>query len=161
MLILSGDQLYRMDFRKVIAQHIATGADVTIAAQPVPVSKIEDLGAMRVDDNLEIKQFAEKPKDAALIDSLAMSPALEARLTTRSTGKRCLASMGIYVFSRGVLQQALDNSMRDFGKEVIPSLLGRKRPGRTGTPVQFLHAHDADLHPRAFPPGDEDQPLHD
>jgi glucose-1-phosphate adenylyltransferase len=127
VLILSGDQLYRMDFRKVIAQHIATGADVTIAAQPVPVSKIEDLGAMRVDDNLEIKQFAEKPKDAALIDSLAMSSALEARLTTRSTGKRCLASMGIYVFSRGVLQQALDNSMRDFGKEVIPSLLGRKR----------------------------------
>jgi glucose-1-phosphate adenylyltransferase len=127
VLILSGDQLYRMDFRKVIAQHIATGADVTIAAQPVPVSKIEDLGAMRVDDNLEIKQFAEKPKDAALIDSLAMSPALEARLTTGSTGKRCLASMGIYVFSRGVLQQALDNSMRDFGKEVIPSLLGRKR----------------------------------
>ena len=82
---------------------------------------------MRVDDNLEIKQFAEKPKDPAIIDSLAISPALEARLTTPSTEKHCLASMGIYLFSRGVLKDALDNQMTDFGKEVIPSLLGKKR----------------------------------
>lgn len=127
VLILSGDQLYRMDFRKVIAQHIETGADVTIAAMPVPASKVDSLGVMRVDDTLEIKQFAEKPKDPAVVESLKMSPALEARLTTPSTEKRCLASMGIYVFSRGVLQDALDNSMTDFGKEVIPSLLGKKR----------------------------------
>jgi glucose-1-phosphate adenylyltransferase len=127
VLILSGDQLYRMDFRKVIAQHIETGADVTIAALPVPASKVDSLGVMRVDDTLEIKQFAEKPKDPAVIESLAMSPALEARLTTPSTEKRCLASMGIYVFSRGVLKDALENSMTDFGKEVIPSLLGKKR----------------------------------
>jgi glucose-1-phosphate adenylyltransferase len=127
LLILSGDQLYRMDFRTVIAQHIATGADVTIAALPVPAAKVASLGVMRVDDNLEIKQFAEKPKDPAEVNSLAMSPALEARLTTPSAEKRFLASMGMYVFSRGVLQDALDNSMTDFGKEVIPSLLGRKR----------------------------------
>jgi glucose-1-phosphate adenylyltransferase len=127
VLILSGDQLYRMDFRKVIAQHIATGADVTIAALPVPTSKIESLGVMRVDDSLEIKQFAEKPKDPAVINSLVMSPALEGRLTAPSTEKRVLASMGIYVFSRGVLQDALDNTMTDFGKEVIPSLLGKER----------------------------------
>ena len=85
---------------------------------------------MRVDDNLEIKQFAEKPKDPAVIDSLAISPALAARLTTPSTEKRCLASMGIYVFSRDVLQDALDNQMTDFGKEVIPSLLGKQAPLR-------------------------------
>jgi glucose-1-phosphate adenylyltransferase len=127
VLILSGDQLYRMDFRKIIAQHVATGADVTIAAQPVLAAQLETLGAMRVDDNLEIRQFAEKPKDPAIIDSFALSPALEARLTTRAAEKRCLASMGIYVFSRGVLKDALDNNMSDFGKEVIPSLLGRKR----------------------------------
>jgi glucose-1-phosphate adenylyltransferase len=127
VLVLSGDQLYRMDFRKVIAQHIATGADVTIAALPVPASKVEGLGVMRADDNLQIKQFAEKPKDPAVVESLTMSPALEARLTTPSKEKRCLASMGIYVFSRGVLKDALDNTMRDFGKEVIPSLLGKKR----------------------------------
>jgi glucose-1-phosphate adenylyltransferase len=56
-----------------------------------------------------------------------MSPSLEARLTTPSTEKRVLASMGIYVFSRGVLNDALNNTMTDFGKEVIPSLLGKKR----------------------------------
>jgi glucose-1-phosphate adenylyltransferase len=127
LLILSGDQLYRMDFRKVIAQHIATGADVTIAALPVPASQVDHLGVMRVDDTLEIKQFAEKPKDPAVVDSLVMSPALEARLTTPSTEKRCLASMGIYLFSRDVLQDALNNQMTDFGKEVIPSLLGKER----------------------------------
>ncbi|MDD2763893.1 MAG: glucose-1-phosphate adenylyltransferase [Opitutaceae bacterium] len=127
LLILSGDQLYRMDFRKVIAQHIVTGADATIAALPVPASKVEGLGVMRVDDNLEIKQFAEKPRDSAVIDSLAISPALTSRLTTPSAEKRCLASMGMYLFSRDVLQDALDNHMTDFGKEIIPSLLGKKR----------------------------------
>jgi glucose-1-phosphate adenylyltransferase len=127
VLVLSGDQLYRMDFRKVIAQHIATGADVTIAAMPVSASKVDSLGVMRVDDTLEIKQFAEKPKDPAVVNSLVMSPALEARLTAPSAEKRCLASMGIYVFSRGVLQDALNNSMTDFGKEVIPSLLGKEK----------------------------------
>ena len=127
LLILAGDQLYRMDFRKIIAQHITTGADVTVAAIPVPVSKVESLGVMRVNDNLEIKQFVEKPKDPAVVSSLALSAGLEARLTTPSTEKHCLASMGIYVFSRDVLQGALDNTMTDFGKEVIPSLLGKKR----------------------------------
>ncbi len=127
LLILAGDQLYRMDFRKVLAQHISTGADVTVAALPVLTSQVESLGVMRVDDSLEIKQFVEKPKAPAIIDSLTISPALEARLTTPSTAKHCLASMGIYLFSRDVLKDALDNQMTDFGKEVIPSLLGKKR----------------------------------
>lgn len=127
VLILSGDQLYRMDFRQIIEQHISTGADVTIAAIPVPVSRVEGLGLMRVSDTLEIQEFVEKPKDPAVINSLAISPALEKRLTAPSGEKRCLASMGIYVFSRGVLQDALANSMTDFGKEVIPSLRGRRR----------------------------------
>ena len=127
LLILAGDQLYRMDFRAVIAQHIATKADVTVAALPVSTSQVESLGVMRVSDNLEILQFAEKPKDPAVIESLTISPALTARLTTPATGKRCLASMGMYLFSRDVLQDALDNHMTDFGKEVIPSLLGRRR----------------------------------
>jgi glucose-1-phosphate adenylyltransferase len=127
LLILAGDQLYRMDYRKVLAHHITTGADVTVAALPVPASKVEGLGLMRVADNLEIQTFVEKPKDPKIIESLAMSPALESCLTTPSQEKRCLASMGIYLFSRGVLQDALDNHMTDFGKEIIPSLLGKKR----------------------------------
>ncbi len=126
VLILSGDQLYRMDCQKIIDQHVATGADVTIAAIPFPVSKVEGLGLMRVNDDLSVSEFVEKPKDPAVINSLTISPALEAKLEPCSE-KRCLASMGIYVFSRKVLQQALANDMKDFGKEVIPALLGKAK----------------------------------
>src|SRR5258708_443752 len=68
ILILSGDQLYRMDFSAIINQHIASKADVTIAAIPFPVSKVEGLGLMRVADDLTISEFVEKPKNPALID---------------------------------------------------------------------------------------------
>lgn len=127
VLILSGDQLYRMDFRKIIEQHIATGADVSIAAIPFPVSKVEGLGLMRVGDDLAISQFVEKPKDPKVIDSLAISEKLQARLSNPTGEKHCLASMGIYVFNRKVLAEALDNNQTDFGKEIIPALLGNKK----------------------------------
>ncbi len=128
VLILSGDQLYRMDFRKIIEQHMQTGADVTIAAVPFPVSKVEGLGLMRVNDDLSIEEFVEKPKDPAVIEGLALSPAVQSRLhNTGSDEKHCLASMGIYVFNRTALAEALDNTMTDFGKEVIPGLLGKKK----------------------------------
>ncbi len=126
ILILSGDQLYRMDFRKIIDQHVATGADVTIAAIPFPVSKVEGLGLMRVKDDLSVSEFVEKPKAPAVINSLTISAALEAKLEP-CPEKRCLASMGIYVFSRSVLRDSLANNMKDFGKEVIPALLGKSK----------------------------------
>jgi glucose-1-phosphate adenylyltransferase len=128
VLILSGDQLYRMDFSKIIRQHIETKADVTISAIPFPVSKVEGLGLMRVKDDLSIGEFVEKPKDPAIINKLVLSDALQSKLEqTDKAGKHCLASMGIYVFNRSVLAEALNNMMTDFGKEVIPSLLGRRR----------------------------------
>ncbi len=126
VLILSGDQLYRMDFRKIIYEHLAHGADVSIAAIPFPVSKVAGLGLMQVKDDHTIARFVEKPKDPAVIESLTVSPALEKELSPCEE-KRCLASMGIYVFNRAVLEAALDNTMADFGKEVIPSLLGSKK----------------------------------
>jgi len=127
ILVLSGDQLYRMDFREIIEQHLASGADVTISAIPVPASKVEGLGLMRVGDDLSVQQFVEKPKDPAVISALALSPTVEAMLKERSPERRCLASMGIYVFNRAILAEALENSMTDFGREVIPGLLGRKK----------------------------------
>lgn len=127
VLILSGDQLYRMDFRKIIADHIASGADVSIAAIPFPASKVEGLGLMRVGDDLSIAEFVEKPTDPKVIAGLAISEKLEAKLANANGEKHCLASMGIYVFNRKVLAEALDNKMTDFGKEVIPSLLGKKK----------------------------------
>lgn len=127
ILILSGDQLYRMDFREIIDQHIATGSDVTIAAVAFPAAQAADLGLMRVADDLSIIEFVEKPKDPKVREGLALSPALEARLRHPSKEKLCLASMGIYLFNRQALADALDNGMTDFGKEIIPSLLGKKR----------------------------------
>lgn len=127
VLILSGDQLYRMDFRQIIQQHIDRGADVTLATIPFAVSKVEGLGLTQVNDDLSITRFVEKPKDPAVIDSLALSPTLQSTLQSASTEKHCLASMGIYVFNRTVLAEALDNTMTDFGKEVIPALLGKKK----------------------------------
>jgi glucose-1-phosphate adenylyltransferase len=82
---------------------------------------------MRVRDDLTVEAFVEKPKDPSVIQTLAVGPAIEQLLKNRSPEKRCLASMGIYVFKREVLQEALDNSMTDFGKEIIPALLGKKR----------------------------------
>lgn len=128
VLILSGDQLYRMDFSSIIKAHKASGAEVTLAAMPMPTSKVEGLGLMAVDDDLKIERFAEKPKDPAVIEGLAMSEVLEAKLGNPDPAeKRCLASMGIYVFNRQALTEALDNEMTDFGKEVIPNLLGKKQ----------------------------------
>jgi glucose-1-phosphate adenylyltransferase len=127
VLILSGDQLYRMDYRKIIDEHLTSGADVTIAAVPFPISKVAGLGLTQVNDDLTIARFVEKPKDPEVIASLALSPALEAKLQTPCNEPRCLASMGIYVFNRAALTESLDNTMTDFGKEVIPSLLGKKK----------------------------------
>ncbi len=126
VLVLSGDQLYRMDFREIIDEHLANQADVTIAAIPFPVSKVAGLGLMQVRDDHSIARFVEKPKDPAVIDSLTLSAALEKGLSP-CPEKRCLASMGIYVFNRAVLEAALDNTMTDFGKEIIPGLLGQKK----------------------------------
>src|SRR5580698_6118830 len=78
ILILSGDQLYRMDFREIIEQHLATAAEVTVCAKRFALSKVEGLGLMRVADDLSIQEFAEKPKDPAVIKSLALGPAIEA-----------------------------------------------------------------------------------
>src|SRR4029453_14319043 len=127
VLIPSVDQLYRMDFRAIVAQHVATGADVTVAATPVPVSRVAGLGLLCVAADRAISGFVEKPPDPGVIQGLTMPPALEATLAQPSAEPRCLASMGIYVFSRAVLHAALDTTMTDFGREIIPSLLGRVR----------------------------------
>jgi glucose-1-phosphate adenylyltransferase len=127
VLILSGDQLYHMDFRLLVAQHMATGAEVTLAATPVPVARATGLGLLRVTDDLAITAFIEKPTDPAVINSLVMPPALAVTRAQPCAEPRCLASMGIYVFSRAVLRAALANTMSDFGKELLPSLLGQVR----------------------------------
>lgn len=127
VLILSGDQLFRMDFKKMLDQHIADHADVTIAAKAMPKKEVSALGVMRVNENSEITEFVEKPKDPKVIDSLVVHGKLREALSDKSDAEYCLASMGIYIFSGEFLVKALDNDMKDFGKEVIPGLLGKKK----------------------------------
>ncbi|EDY82285.1 Nucleotidyl transferase family [Verrucomicrobiia bacterium DG1235] len=127
VIILSGDQLYRMDYDKILAEHIKNEAEVTVAAIPFPSSKVEGLGLMRVSDTLEITEFVEKPKDPKVIEGLKIPQSVAVNLKTSDAKECCLASMGIYVFNRKTMIDALDNSMTDFGKEVIPSLLGSSK----------------------------------
>ena len=125
-LILSGDQLYNMDFHRIIDQHRETRADVTIAAKAIPVPQIEGLGLMCVGDNLKIKEFVEKPKDSKIVNELSLSDKLMAEISNPQADKYCLASMGIYVFDKQTLYDALHNiDAADFGRELIPQLLGK------------------------------------
>jgi glucose-1-phosphate adenylyltransferase len=125
VLILSGDQLYQMDFDSLIEQHRRTKAAVTIAAKAMPLDEVHGLGLMRVQDDLSIQEFAEKPTDPKVIEGLALSEAVTAHLSSDKGNKFVLANMGIYCFSMRVLRESLDNSYTDFGKEVIPHLLGK------------------------------------
>jgi glucose-1-phosphate adenylyltransferase len=127
LLILSGDQLYRMDFREIIRQHAETNADITIATIPVARREASSLGIMQMDIERRITRFVEKPGDPAVQDSLRLDPAWYPKLGIKEEGELFLASMGIYVFKRDVLFKLLDNSLSDFGKDIIPNAISNYR----------------------------------
>mgnify|MGYP002624456216 CR=1 FL=1 len=127
VLILSGDQLYRMNFRTMLQTHIESQADVTIAAKPVARSEASGLGIMRVDEVGRVTGFLEKPQTPAELDDMAMDPAWIQRNGLRADGRDCLASMGIYLFRRDTLVEALEKTgYQDFGKEVFPASIRAK-----------------------------------
>ena len=127
LLILSGDQLYRMDFRTIIAQHRDTGADITLGTIPVGREEAKSLGIMQMDASRRITRFEEKPKEASVLDSLKLPLEWHEKLGIEGDGDRLLASMGIYVFNREVIQQVLENSMADFGRHIIPKSIDELR----------------------------------
>jgi glucose-1-phosphate adenylyltransferase len=127
IIILSGDQLYRMDFRRIISQHIETYADVTIATIPVARGPAQSLGIMEINPERRITRFVEKPKDPAVLDSLALERDSYERLGIEGDEEFYLASMGIYVFNREMLVRLLDNTLTDFGKDVIPAAIANCR----------------------------------
>ncbi|HEY0981243.1 glucose-1-phosphate adenylyltransferase [Schlesneria sp.] len=122
VLILSGDQLYRMDFAKMLEAHKEAGAHVSIAALPVTREAARGFGIMRVDDEGRVKGFLEKPKSDEEIDNLVRTdPAWIDARGVKSHGRDCLASMGIYLFNLKTLVDLLSKSdYQDFGKEVFP-----------------------------------------
>ncbi len=120
LLILSGDQLYRMDFRKMMEQHIACGADITVATIPVGRKEAQSFGIMQISEDYRITRFVEKPKDPAVLDSLHLQPEWLQKMGIVDGGEKFLGSMGIYVFNRKLIEELLDNSLSDFGKHIIP-----------------------------------------
>lgn len=127
IVILSGDQLYRMDFREMLRTHRESRADATIAMKDVPPEQTSAFGIMRTDKTGRIVHFDEKPPADRL-------PGLESWLPGRKE-PAYLASMGIYIFRRRALEEALSNSTHDdFGRHVIPAAVPRLR-------VQ-AHVHD-------------------
>ncbi len=126
-VILSGDQLYRMDYRELLNQHIESKAELTIATIPVTRDAATDFGIMHTDAARKIIRFVEKPKDPAVLDTLRIPPALLGELGRPAGEEAFQASMGIYVFNRETLIEALDNSHVDFGKHIIPDMIERHR----------------------------------
>ena len=121
-VILSGDQLYRMDFSKMVDEHLERGAEITVAAKPVAINEASGLGLLSVDDDFKIIDFVEKPSDPEVIQRLVPQE-LKGK---EGIPDRCLASMGIYVFNASAMFDSLQGNSTDFGKEVIPSLVGKK-----------------------------------
>ncbi len=112
VIVLSGDQLYQMNFRRVIGFHIENNADITVAASPVPAESTSGLGIMKIQPDGRVTAFREKPQAEELP---------ELRYAKREDGREYLASMGMYVFKKQFLMDLLtESSAVDFGKELIP-----------------------------------------
>jgi glucose-1-phosphate adenylyltransferase len=122
-LILSGDQLYRMDYGDMLRAHIQSGADITLGTTPVDRQAASSFGIMQSDAKRRIYRFEEKPKDSKLLDELRIPPDLLKELGLPVDTELYQGSMGIYVFNRQVLIDALANNYDDFGKHIIPASL--------------------------------------
>ncbi|WP_407521003.1 glucose-1-phosphate adenylyltransferase [Lacibacter sp. MH-610] len=123
VLILSGDQLYQMDFQKMIDDHVQRGADISIATIPVGDREAPEFGILKSDEQSMITSFIEKPKKDILGDWVSDTGADMQRM-----GRIYLASMGIYIFNRKLLLDLLMEEHKDatdFGKEIIPSSIGK------------------------------------
>lgn len=128
VLILSGDQLYRMDYSQMLKTHQESNADVTIAALPVDREDAKGFGIMRLDDAGRVQGFLEKPQTDKDMDIVKTDPAWIDARGIESRGRDCLASMGIYLFKRDVLVDLLKGSdYEDFGKEVFPMAIRARR----------------------------------
>src|SRR6202047_3819587 len=126
-LILSGDQLYRMDYCHLLQAHFQTGADITLGTTPVDRQAASSFGIMHSDASRRIFRFEEKPKDPKHLDELRIPPKLLTELGRPADAELYQGSMGIYVFNRQILVDVLANNYDDFGKHVIPASLQKKK----------------------------------
>ena len=123
VLILSGDQLYRMDFKKVIADHLKHDAEITLAVQAVTGADAHRFGIVKTDQDGQIRMFHEKPKENQDLDPLRIHAD-----TSNESENRYLASMGIYIFRADILHEVLhSNDFEDFGKNILPAAIENRR----------------------------------
>jgi len=128
VVILSGDQLYRMDFAAMLQTHRESGADITIAAKPMHAADASAMGVMRVDKTGQVIGFKEKPQTESELNEVRMDPSWIDAQGVQSEGRDCLASMGIYVFNKRVIAEALqETDHQDFGREVFPESIGKRK----------------------------------
>lgn len=128
-LILSGDQLYNMDFRKMLQFARKSNADMVVAAIPINEQDTKRMGVLKIDENSFIREFIEKPQEASLIEEFQLPDH-----ASRDKGRHYLGSMGIYLFKRDVLLDLLSHDPReDFGKHLIPTQVER------GSSAAYVH----------------------
>src|SRR5690606_34728954 len=121
VLILSGDQLYQIDFQEMVEGHVAAKADLTIATIPVNAKDATSFGILKSDEAGHITSCIEKPHSSLLPDWVS-----EVNDDMKAAGRNYLASMGIYVFSKTALNKLLtEHEGMDFGKELIPYAIGK------------------------------------
>jgi glucose-1-phosphate adenylyltransferase len=121
-IILSGDQLYRMDLKDLLNKHIDSGAAITIACTGVTRENASGLGILKVDKRNQITEFLEKPGPTKDISNFKAPAEL---LNEKNKNDCYLASMGIYVFNAKAMEDCLANELTDFGKEIIPSAINK------------------------------------
>ncbi|MDA8425373.1 MAG: glucose-1-phosphate adenylyltransferase [Treponema sp.] len=123
-LIVSGDQLYRMDLADMFRKHVESGCSLTIAGTTVDRASASSLGIMAIDKKTRIASFMEKPGPTKDISEFKIPQ--ELRPERRSGGKDYLANMGIYIFDAALMERSLTNDFNDFGKEIIPDILSKQ-----------------------------------
>ena len=127
-LILSGDQLYRMEYERLIETHRKNNADITIAVIPVERCAATSLGIMQLAEDGRVTAFVEKPKTDELLDQHRTPAASIERNGVAAKGREYLASMGIYLFKKEVLMEHLRDPLNtDFGKHVIPNSIKERK----------------------------------
>jgi len=124
-LILSGDHLYRMDYRQFVQRHLDTNADITLSVLPIDEKRASDFGLMKLDHSGRVVSFSEKPKGDAL-KQMQVDTSMLGLSAEQAKENPYIASMGIYVFNKDVLIKLLTDNpeQTDFGKEIIPSASG-------------------------------------
>ncbi|HEY9055426.1 MAG TPA: glucose-1-phosphate adenylyltransferase [Rectinemataceae bacterium] len=167
-LIVSGDQLYRMDLGDMFQKHLASGARLTIAGTMVDRETANDLGIIKAKPDSMIESFMEKPGKTKDISHLKLP--VEIRPPSASPEKEYLASMGIYIFDADLMEEALSGDANDFGKELIPEILQKEKINAylfdgywedIGTIRSFYQANIdlTDINPK-FNFYDEDNPIY-